>query len=288
MRILVTGSEGHIGRAQVQLLRASGHEVRTFDRSAAHRDAPGEHIPGDLRDILTVRRAVQGMDAVVHLGAIANDRRGHPEDVLSVNVQGTWNLLLACVEADVPRFVFFSSVNALGCVGGHCPPAYLPVDDAYPRNPMSPYQLSKHLAEEACRSFTNKHGIMTLCLRPVFVAPPESYQHYDRHSDPLRRAEHDKRELWAYVDLRDVCDAALRCLTVENVTHDGFLLTADDTTSVLPTAELVDRLYPQIPRKQEISRYVANAPHRSIIDCSHAKKVLGWQPRHSWRDVQTP
>src|SRR5690242_674761 len=118
VNVLVTGSEGHVGRVQVATLIAAGYRVWTFDRSPRQGASGDEHIVGDLRDIATVRRAVQGMDAVAHLGAIADDWAGHDDDVLSVNVQGTWNVLLACVEAGIRRLVYFSSINALGAVGG--------------------------------------------------------------------------------------------------------------------------------------------------------------------------
>jgi uncharacterized protein YbjT (DUF2867 family) len=65
-------------------LQAAGYEVRTTDRVAAHRGDDWEHLPGDLRDLDFIRRAVQGMDAVAHLGAIASDRRGAAEDVMAV------------------------------------------------------------------------------------------------------------------------------------------------------------------------------------------------------------
>src|ERR1051326_1537979 len=99
MRVLVTGSEGRIGSMVTKLLRESGdYEVRTFDRQAQPSSDKGEHIAGDLRDIYTVRNAMRDIEAVVHLGAIPNDFMGHEDDVLSVNVQGTWNVLIACVE----------------------------------------------------------------------------------------------------------------------------------------------------------------------------------------------
>lgn len=284
MRVLVTGSAGHIGREQVRVLQAAGYDLRTTDRVATVRDHAWEHLPGDLRDIDFVRRAVQGVDAVVHLGAIPSDRYGSGDEVLTVNVQGTWNVLMACQEAGVERVVFFSSINALGCVGGHRPAAYLPIDDAYPRHPMSPYQLSKHLGEEICRCFSEKHGIVTICLRPGFVATPEHYAHFG-HGSQEQRAAWQKDEYWGYVDRRDVCDAVVRALQVEGIQHDAFLLFADDTTIDLPTLQLVEQHYPDTPWKQDRQAYVAGNPYRSVFDASRAKQVLGWYPRHSWREV---
>ncbi len=285
MRVLVTGSEGHIGRALTTRLHEAGHELRTLDRVARPRaSGDWEHLPGDLRDILTVRRAMQGMDAVMHLGALAHDRAGAPEDVLSVNVQGTWNVLLAAVEAGAGRVVYFSSINALGCVGGHRAPVRFPIDDAYPRHPLSHYQLSKHLAEETCRSYSERHGLVTVALRPGWVAKPEWYERFGRADDPAR-LEHGKSELWAYVDLRDVVAAAMLALEVENVQHDAFLLFARDTLVHAPTEELVATYLPEVSWTQERAAYFAGNPNRSLMNCSHAETVLGWRALHSWRDA---
>lgn len=286
MKILVTGSAGLIGGALVESLREMGHQVRTFDRFARKQEGEGVHIPGDLRDIHTVRRAVQGMDAVAHLGAIPVDLPDREDEVLAVNVQGTWNVLLACVEAGVPRAVCFSSINALGCFGGHRPAVYLPIDDFYPRHPITAYQLSKHLVEEICQAFTARYGLETLCLRPVGVWNAQYTQKF-RQKENFRQAEWGKNEYWAYVDLRDVCDATIRALTVQNVTHDAFLLSASDTTMLIPTAELVETYYPHTPwPKQSREAYLAGNPYRSLVDCSHAKEVLGWEPKYSWRDAE--
>ncbi len=85
-----------------------------------------------------------------------------------------------------------------------------------------------------------------------------------------------------------MCRAALLALEAPNLSHDGFLLTADDTTTTVPTAELVDRHYPQTPwPNADREAYLAEHAHRSLIDCAHAKHVLGWQPRHSWRDEES-
>jgi UDP-glucose 4-epimerase len=284
VRVLVTGSAGHIGREQVKVLQAAGYEVRTTDRVAAQRGDDWEHLPGDLRDLDFIRRAVQGMDAVAHLGAIASDRRGASEDVMAVNVQGTWNVLLAAQEAGVPRVVAFSSINALGCVGGHRPAQYLPIDDAYPHHPLSPYQLSKHIGEEICRYFSEKFGMVTICLRPAYVAAPDHYKSFRDYPVEIR-AEGSKVEYWGYVDRRDVCEATLLSLTVENVLHDAFLLFADDTILDTPTLEAVEKHYPDTPWKQDKAAYFADNPYRSMFDCSHAKQVLGWQPKHSWREA---
>jgi UDP-glucose 4-epimerase len=284
MRVLVTGSTGSIGRTLVGILRESGYAIRTFDRAAQHKNCDWEHIPGDLRDIQAVRRAAQGMEAIAHLGAIPSDHYATGEEVLTVNVQGTWNVLFAAAEAGVERVVYYSSINALGVVGGHSVPSYFPIDDNYPNLPLSPYQLSKHLAEQACRSFSAKYNFATLCLRPVGVTFPDSYAYWKRFRVE-DRMERGKREYWAYVDVRDVCSATLCALKAQGVQHDVFLLSAADTSLPIPTEELVDRYYPDTPWiRHSRQDYLADNPHRSLLDCSRAYRLLGWRPEHNWRE----
>ncbi len=239
MRVLVTGSEGRIGRHLAGVLDGQGYSLRGFDTRADTQAAGGpidDRQVGDLRDLAAVRSAMRGMDAVVHLGAIPSDR-GDGAAVMQTNVMGSWNVLQAAQENGVRRVVFFSSINAQGSVLTGHPPVCLPIDDDYPHHPATPYQLSKHLGEEICRSFSERHGMITLCLRPTWVTQPSDYTEAGFGTDSFLATW--EPDLWAYVDVRDVADAVLRCLEVEGIVHDCFLLAADDTSAHVPTAELV-------------------------------------------------
>lgn len=282
MKVLVTGCQGGLGQPLVRQLVAEGYLVRGFDLAAAG-PAGIEYLQGDLRDEGAVRRAVHGVDAVLHLGAIAADRPGHEGEVLSINVQGTWNVLLACVRELVPRAVCFSSINALGCVLGHRPAAYLPIDDAYPHHPMSAYQLSKHLAEEACRTFSERYGLVTPCLRPVWVSTPEVSAMWEGWRRDGRMDERMRHQYWVWADQRDLVQAALCALRAPLAGHDAFLVAAEDSITHTPTRELVARCFPDTPWRQDPDRYLAGNAHRGLVDTSHARQVLGWVPRHSWR-----
>lgn len=278
--VLLTGSEGAIGTHLRRELRDRGYRVRGLDiRPAGSADA--DHRVADLLELRAVRDAMDGVVAVVHAGAIPADR-GDGTRVASTNVLGTWHVLQAAVEAGVGRVVALSSVNAQGSVGGWRAPEYFPIDDDYPPHPMTPYQLSKHLMEEICRSFSERYGLVTVCLRPVFVAHPASRHRAGFGTDGFVKTWRD--DYWAYVDVRDVIDAVVRSLQVEGVIHDRFLLAAEDTSVAEETWTLVEREYPAIPwPKIEPGHYLAGRPHRSLIDCRHAHEVLGWEARHSWR-----
>jgi UDP-glucose 4-epimerase len=282
--VLLTGSEGGIGHHLRVALTQHGYRVRSLDiRPATPTTNGDDHHIADLLDPAAVRDAMEGVAAVVHAGAIPGDHRpGHT--VMATNVLGTWNVLQAAVDGGAHRMVCFSSINAQGSVGGHRPTEYFPIDDAYPHHPMTPYQLSKHLVEETCRSFSERHRMVTLCLRPVWVARPEHYTGAGFGSDGF--VERWREDYWAYVDVRDVSDAVLRCLRLEGVLHDRFLLAARDTSVRPDTRTLVERELPTVPWPTITpDHYLARERHRSLIDCSHAQAVLGWQARYSWRDV---
>lgn len=290
MRILVTGSEGLLGTWAVPALREAGHEVTTLDLRARAAADGERHIAGDLRDVSVARNAVPGMDAVVHLAAMPFDA-ATPDRVLDINVPGTWNVLTACQEAGVSRVVYASSVNALGAVGGYRAAQYLPIDDAYPCHPAPGYQLSKYLSDEICRSYTYRHGITTVSLRfGLIVSPKPTGWRWNIFSMPEPvRLRMGQGEYWGYVDARDAADAIVKACGVDGVDHGTYLIYADDTTVDVPTAQLVAEHYPDTPWPGlNLEEYVAGRPHRTLFDCAQAKRVLGWQPQHSWRTGPQP
>jgi UDP-glucose 4-epimerase len=116
VRILVTGHRGHVGAPVAAHLKGLGHDVAGYDR-----------VDGDdLLDVASVRRAAEGCVAVVHLGALAHDGAGSPEDIMAVNVLGSWHVLLAAEAAGVGRVVYFSSGQVFGLAEGERLPDYFP------------------------------------------------------------------------------------------------------------------------------------------------------------------
>lgn len=150
MNVLVTGSEGRIGRKVVDLLLEKGHSVRGFDlRHDAEHTVDYERITGNLADSTSADEAVAGIDAIVHLAAMMS---WHPKDAASLfraNVDGTFNLLQAAGRTPVARFVFASS----GEVYPELAPAYQPIDEQHPTRPTSTYGLTKLLGEEMVKHY---------------------------------------------------------------------------------------------------------------------------------------
>jgi nucleoside-diphosphate-sugar epimerase len=172
---LVTGGAGFIGSHIVEALVEDGVRVRVLDNlSTGRREniAPFldaiEFIEGDLRDTDTVRQAVEGVDYVLHQGAIASVIRSvrDPIPTETANVVGTLNLLLAARDAGVRRVVYASSSSVYGDT------PTLPKVETMPPSPKSPYAVSKLAMEYHCRVFTDLHGLETVGLRYFNVFGP--------------------------------------------------------------------------------------------------------------------
>ena len=252
-------------------LTGRGYDVAGFDWAGG----------ADVLDLAAVRRAARGCAGIVHLAALAHDSAGSPEQIMAVNVLGTWHVLLAAEAAGVTRVICFSSAQVFGIAEGERLPDYFPVDDAHPRRAMRPYGLSKRLAEDLCEGFTARTGIATVCLRPVAVWDEAQYS---RVQDRWRAQPWSEWEpFWeygAFVDVRDVAAAVHRALTVPLAGHHRALLCAADIAATAPSLELATRLTAQVP-VTDPGRYRAD-PRAALIDCSAAATTLGWRAAYRW------
>jgi UDP-glucose 4-epimerase len=175
MRFLVTGGAGFIGSNIVEELLRRGEPVRVLDnfRTGKRENLAAfqeriELVEGDLQDLPTVRRAVEGVDCVLHQAAIPSVPRSvdDPLESNSVNVTGTLNLLVAARDAAVKRVVFASSCALYGD-----DPTLPKREDMLPW-PKSPYAVSKLAGEHYCRAFSEVYGLETVALRYFNVFGP--------------------------------------------------------------------------------------------------------------------
>ena len=273
MRILITGSRGLIGSRLQSHLQAASHFVVTYDVLDGQ----------DILDPASLRTAAQGCDAVIHCAALLGEPGESHERIMEVNLQGTWNVLTAAVEAGVQRLVFLSSVDALGVFKGEREPDYLPLDADHPCYPTTPYGISKHLAEEMCRHVAASTDLSILSLRPPGVWAEGTY---DWIQD--RRAERPSFEwspFWeygAFIDLRDLTSACEKALACPIEGYRCLHVTSSDvTTSGRTSPELAAFVLPDVEWRggQEYER----DPYRSLIDIEPIQVLLDWKPRHTWR-----
>jgi nucleoside-diphosphate-sugar epimerase len=166
--VFVTGGSGFIGGRLIERLRADGHTVRALARSTSAAERVGrrgaEAVHGDLADIAAMRAGAEGCELAFHAAAALGDW-GKREDFERGNVEGTSNVLRACADAGVRRFVHVGTEAAL--LAGE---PLIDVDETAPLRPDSPalYSASKARAEQAVVA-ANRAGFETVVLRPRFV-----------------------------------------------------------------------------------------------------------------------
>lgn len=173
MSYLVTGGGGFIGSHIVESLVEEGKEVRVLDDFSTGERAnlaglPVEIIVGDIRDVQTVQKSVEGVDTVFHQAALCSVVRSieDPVSTHDVNVRGTVVLLNACRNAGVRRVVFASSSSVYGDSD------VLPKRENMKPEPMSPYAVSKLEGELYCQMFHKIYGLEAVCLRYFNVFGP--------------------------------------------------------------------------------------------------------------------
>lgn len=175
MRYLVTGGAGFIGSHLVEHLVGAGHEVVILDDLSSGRRANFapvrrrvSFIRGSVTDLKTCRRAMNGIDYVLHQAALTSVQRSvdEPFSAHQVNGTGTLNILLAARDARVRRVVYAGSTSAYGN------PATLPNSEAHVTCPLSPYAASKLAGEEYCSAFHATYGLETVVLRYFNIFGP--------------------------------------------------------------------------------------------------------------------
>ncbi|MDE0218933.1 MAG: NAD(P)-dependent oxidoreductase [Spirochaetaceae bacterium] len=176
MTVLVTGASGRIGRHVTERLVADGRAVRALVLPGDPRrpliERPRvDFVEGSLADEASLREAVDGTDAVIHLAAALTTRNHVDDEYFETNVAGTYRLLSVIRDGSdrVERFVYISS-DAVYWSGGAVPAEYLPVDEEHPRQPGSVYGASKLAAEELALSFWRVHGLPVTIVRPTATA----------------------------------------------------------------------------------------------------------------------
>lgn len=279
MQIALTGGSGKLGRAVVEHLRSTGHTVWNLD-------TVGERGPGyvriDLTDYGQVADALagiddrhSGVDAVVHLAAIPAPGLAPDAATFRNNMLATYNVFQAARRAGVKRIVYASSETVLG-LPFDTPPPYIPVDEEYPARPESTYSLVKHLEEQMaiqlCR-WDPKLSVSAFRFSNVMVpADYAAFPGFD--ADPRRR----KWNLWGYIDARDGAQAVERALEGARPGFEAYIIAAADTVMSRSSADLAAEVFPGVTVTKELGE------HETLLSIDKARRVLGYEPQHSWRD----
>jgi UDP-glucose 4-epimerase len=278
-RIAVTGASGKLGRSVVRGLREAGHTVLELDQHGERGDG---FLRVDLRDygqvldaLLGVDGVHAGFDAVVHLAAIPAPGITADAVTFANNMACTYNVFQACRRAGIRRIVYASSETVQGLPFDTDPP-YLPVDEEYPARPESTYSLVKHLEEQMAAELARWDPALSItALRFSNVMDPEDYDEFPSFDADARLR---KWNLWGYIDGRDGAQAVQKALEKAGPGFDTFLIAAADTVMTRSSAALAAEVFPAVKFRRDVGG------NETLLSIDKARRVLGFEPRHRWRD----
>lgn len=293
-RIMFTGGTGKAGRHVVNYLVEQGHQVLNIDTKPLDNPKVRTLIT-DITDSGQVFNAftsymglhefdpslrAQPVDAVVHFAAVPRIMITPDNELFRINTMGTYNVIEAAVKLGIKKVIIASSETTYGVVFANEPrdPVYFPLDEEYDVDPMDSYALSKVLNEKTARAFALRSGSDIYALRIGNVIEPQEYAGFIPKwtADPAFR----KRIAWSYIDARDLGQIVDLCVAKDGLGYQVFNATNDETSSALPTKELLSRYYPKVPVKRELGEYETLLSNKKIRD------VLGFKEKHNWRKGQ--
>ncbi len=292
--ILVTGGAGFIGSHIVDRLSPE-NKVTVLDNlssgSLPNLEKSNDRITfieGDTRDKALLKDIVAEVDFVFHLAANVGNVRSieDPYFDMDVNIKGTINLLEACLNSNIKRFVYSSS----GAIFGEA--KYLPIDEDHPLNPESPYGVSKLSAEKYCFAFHKVHGVPTTAVRYFNVYGPrqESSEYanvipifLDRIKDgkPLTIFG-DGKQTRDFVFVEDVVTANILAATHPAAIGQIFNIATGKVNSI---EELVTILNEISGKENQVIHADARAGEvkHSRANIEKAQKMLGYNPQTDFR-----
>ena len=292
MRIFFTGGSGKAGRHVAPYLAEQGHQVTNADLVPL--DHPDVHdLAVDLTDAGEVYSALAGLatfdeldlpekpsyDAVVHFAAVPAILLTSEAKTYATNVLSTYNVLEAATRLGIRKVVFASSETTYGiCFAqGERRPQYVPVDEEHPTVPEDSYAMSKVANEVTARSFQARTGADIYGLRINNVIEPNEYA--ELFPPFLEDAGLRRRNIFAYIDTRDLGHMVQRCLEVGGLGYEVFNVANADMSVAATTDEVRDRFYDGVELRRPMGR------DETFYSIDKARDLLGYAPQHSWRDV---
>jgi UDP-glucose 4-epimerase len=291
MRVLVTGSSGHLGEALVRTLREAGREVVGLDIV----ETPFTTAVGSIADRSCVRRCMTGVQTVFHAATLHKPHLAthSRQDFIDTNITGTLNLLEEAVTAGVEAFVHTSTTSVFG--DALPPPAGAPaawVTEEVRPIPKNIYGVTKAAAEDLCQLFHRNQGLACVVLRTSRFFPEED------DDDLVREAYADdnvkvNEYLFRRVDLEDAVDAHL--LAAESAPAVGFSRYIISATAPFSPSDLLDlRTDAPMALRRRVPCYEAEYARRgwtmvSTIDRVYvnerARNELGWRPQYDFKHL---
>jgi dTDP-glucose 4,6-dehydratase len=300
-RVLVTGAGGFIGSHLVERLLAEGATVRAFVRYNSRGD-PGllrflttqelshlEIIAGDLQDEHAIRKAVEGIQVIFHLGAMISIPYSyrHPVEVAKTNIIGTLNILTASRDFEVERIIHTSSSEVYGTA------IQIPISESHPLQGQSPYSASKIGADKLVESFFCAFELPVVTIRPFntygprqsarAVIPAIITQALTQNTILLG----NQNTIRDFTFVNDTVAGLLKAAEVPGITGEVINL---GTGQEIKIGELAQKIIRKTGRSVKIKvDPVRLRPERSEVmrllsNNTLARKTLGWEPTVSLDD----
>ena len=303
-RVLVIGGAGFIGSFVVaELLKHNVAEVVVYDNFARGKesnlkkqlqDPRCKMYPsgGDIRDTDLLKDAMKGMDGVIHLAAMwLLHCKDFPRTAFRVNVEGTFNILEACVEAGVKRLVYSSSASVYGDA------VEVPMTEEHPFNNRNFYGATKIAGESMCRAFYDRYDLSYVGLRYMNVYGPHQDQtaaytgvipimlnKIDANEAPVING--DGTQAYDFIDVEDVARCNVLALQSE-VSDEFYNVGTGVQTSIRELCETILDLKDS-DLKVEYRPYSAEDARRLVqnrIGCPEkAKRDLGFEYKFGLRE----
>ena len=287
-RILVTGGSGRLGSQVVTDLLANGYEVVSVDRVRPAQRLPrgASFVLTDLSDVGEIAFGMKSCDAVIHLGAIPSPYSNPDEVVFGNNTGATFAVLQAASLLGIKRAAIASSVSAYGMAWSKSRffARYVPLDEAHPMLNHDAYGLSKEVDERTAQMFVRRDGMSIACMRFHWVATRDEQlarpKNYRETGESLAEGA---RGFWGYIDVRDAARSLRMAIEVARDQPYGFEpfnIIANDTLLDGPTEPAIRDVAPDTEIRAPLEGFA------SAFDTGKAKRILGWEPLHSWRDAE--
>jgi UDP-glucose 4-epimerase len=289
MRVLVTGSSGHLGEALARVLGSEGIDVVGIDVL----ESPHTSAVGSIADRAFVRRSMAGVDAVLHAATLHKPHVGSHtrQDFVDTNITGTLNLLEEAVAADVDSFVFTSTTSAFGRAlspGPGEPAAW--IDEDVTPVPRNIYGATKTAAEDLCELVHGDHGLPCLILRTSRFFPEGDDRDEVRNRYPDANVKVNEL-LYRRGDIEDMASA--HRLALDRAGEIGFgryivsattPFTRDDLAELRADAPaVVRRLFPDYEGIYAERGWSMFPSIDRVYDNARAREELGWTPRYDFR-----
>lgn len=277
-KIVITGTAGLLGPYVVDHFLAEGYEVLSVDINQPQ-VLKCPHWDVDLNDLGQVFGMLAGAYGVVHLAAVPRNGLTTPQRTFQNNLMSTYNIYEACAQLGIHKVVIASSE----CAYGFCfsqeelTPAYLPLDEDHPLWAEDSYGIAKIAAEEVAKGFALRVPKMQIInMRLGNIITPETY---DRFGGFIDTTHLRTRNIWNYIDARDIATACSQAIQLEGLGTQIVNIGADDTCQPQANAELIKVQFPTLTDIR-----CDTSGHTALYCNKKAKALLQWQPVHFWRD----